>query len=35
LRERIRVTVWNEFLHERQDPDIAGIYSEGIHGAIA
>jgi len=35
LRERIRVTVWNEFLHERQDPDITGIYPEGIHGAIA
>ena len=35
MRERIRVTVWNEFLHERQDPDIAGIYPEGIHGAIA
>jgi len=35
LRERIRVTVWNEFLHEREDPDIAGIYPEGIHGAIA
>lgn len=35
MRERIRVTVWNEFLHERQDPDIAGIYPDGIHGAIA
>lgn len=35
LKERIRVTVWNEFLHERQDSRIAGIYPEGIHGAIA
>lgn len=35
LKERIRVTVWNEFLHERQDPKIVEIYPEGIHGAIA
>lgn len=35
MRDRIRVTVWNEFLHEREDPDIAWIYPEGIHGAIA
>jgi trehalose utilization protein len=31
----IRVTVWNEFRHERRNPHIAGIYPEGIHGAIA
>ena len=31
----IRVTVWNEFRHERKDPQIAAIYPEGIHGAIA
>ena len=30
----IRVTVWNEYLHE-MDPRIASIYPEGIHGAIA
>lgn len=35
MRERIRVTVWNEFLHERQDAEIREIYPEGIHGAIA
>lgn len=35
LRKSIRVTVWNEFLHERQDPEIREIYPEGIHGAIA
>jgi len=33
--DRIRVTVWNEFRHEREDPKIAEIYPEGIHGAIA
>jgi len=31
----IRVTVWNEDRHEKQDPAVAQIYPEGIHGAIA
>ena len=31
----IRVTVWNEFRHEKRNPRVAGIYPEGIHGAIA
>lgn len=35
MEERVRVTVWNEFIHERQDSSIAEIYPEGIHGAIA
>lgn len=30
-----RITVWNEFLHETRHPQIAAIYPEGIHGAIA
>ncbi|MGB0387305.1 MAG: ThuA domain-containing protein [Ardenticatenaceae bacterium] len=30
-----RVTVWNEFLHERRHKEIAEMYPEGIHGAIA
>lgn len=30
-----RVTVWNEFIHERRHEKIAEIYPEGIHGAIA
>jgi len=33
--EKIKVTVWNEFVHEQNDPDIAKIYPHGIHGAIA
>ena len=32
---KIRVTVWNEFRHERADKEIAKIYPEGIHAAIA
>jgi len=31
----IRVTVWNEYRHEREDEKYARIYPEGIHGAIA
>ena len=31
----LRVTVWNEYRHERQKPEIAAIYPQGIHGAIA
>ncbi len=31
----IRVTVWNEYRHEKRNPRIAQIYPEGIHGAIA
>ena len=30
-----RVTVWNEFRHERQHPAIAEVYPQGIHSAIA
>lgn len=30
----IRVTVWNEYEHERTIPEIAKVYPEGIHGAL-
>jgi trehalose utilization protein len=33
--EKIRVTVWNEFIHEKESPEIQKIYPEGIHRAIA
>ncbi|NLO82349.1 MAG: trehalose utilization protein ThuA [Clostridiales bacterium] len=32
---KIRVTVWNEFRHEKNDPEVAKIYPDGIHNAIA
>jgi len=35
MTDAIRVTVWNEFRHEKQDPKIGAIYPDGIHGAIA
>lgn len=31
----INVTIWNEFLHEVQEPAIAEVYPTGIHGALA
>jgi trehalose utilization protein len=35
MRDKIRVMVWNEYRHEKRSPEIAMIYPEGIHGAIA
>jgi len=35
MAQKIRVTVWSEFRHEKRSPEIAKIYPEGIHGAIA
>ena len=31
----IRALVWNEGRHERDDPAIAALYPDGLHGAIA
>ncbi|MBE6637014.1 MAG: trehalose utilization protein ThuA [Ruminococcaceae bacterium] len=31
----IRITVWNEYVHERTEQKIAEVYPEGIHAAIA
>lgn len=31
----IRVTVWNEYRHEKRNPKIAQIYPEGMHSTIA
>ena len=30
-----KVTVWNEYLHELEMPEVAAIYPTGIHGCIA
>ena len=32
---KIKVTVWNEYFHERHNENIGKIYPDGIHGAIA
>lgn len=31
----LRVTVWNEFRHERSNPAVAAVYPGGIHAALA
>jgi trehalose utilization protein len=33
--EPVRVTVWNEGVHERTKPEMSATYPDGIHGAIA
>lgn len=30
-----RVLIWNEFLHERRDPVVAGLYPQGMHVTLA
>jgi trehalose utilization protein len=35
MADALRVTVWNEFRHEKKSREIAEIYPDGIHGAIA
>ncbi len=35
MAQPVRVTVWNEFRHERKDEQIRRVYPEGIHRAIA
>lgn len=35
MTQPIRVTIWNEFRHEKTKPVVAELYPEGIHGAIA
>ena len=31
----LRVIVWSENVHERQDEEVRAVYPDGIHGAIA
>ncbi|MGN6362836.1 MAG: ThuA domain-containing protein [Thermomicrobiales bacterium] len=34
MADRVRVTVWNEFVHEREDAKVAAHYPKGIHAVI-
>ncbi|NMA61985.1 MAG: trehalose utilization protein ThuA, partial [Firmicutes bacterium] len=34
MQQKIRVTVWNEYLHELSNPKVAAIYPRGIHETI-
>jgi trehalose utilization protein len=35
MADKIRVTVWNEFRHEKTNAAVKKIYPDGIHGTIA
>lgn len=35
MTQPVRVTVWNENVHEQRDEPVRKIYPEGMHGAIA
>ena len=35
MSEPLRVTVWNENVHEREEEHVRALYPDGIHGAIA
>jgi len=35
MPEPIRVTVWNEFRHEKDNPEVAKVYPDGMHEVIA
>jgi trehalose utilization protein len=35
LHKHVRVTVWNEFIHERQDDAVRRVYPNGIHDELA
>ncbi|MDO5022510.1 MAG: ThuA domain-containing protein [Eubacteriales bacterium] len=35
MQKDLRITVWNEFLHETMFKEIREIYPDGIHGCIA
>ena len=33
--QKIKVTIWNEFRHEKNDPAVRTLYPRGMHRAIA
>lgn len=35
MENKPKVTVWNEFRHEKTDPEVQAVYPKGIHDAIA
>jgi len=35
MASTLRVTVWNEFIHERTDKSVQAVYPNGIHAVIA
>ena len=35
IMKKIRLTIWNEYIHEQKEDRIRAVYPDGIHGAIA
>ena len=35
MSQKLRVTVWGENVHERENPLVAKIYPDGMHHTIA
>lgn len=35
MAKKIKVTVWNEFRHEKENPKVSALYPQGIHETIA
>ncbi len=35
MANKIRVTIWNEFIHEKMDDQVRKLYPEGIHNFIS
>lgn len=35
MADRIRVTIWNEYRHEKSQAKVAAVYPDGIHAALA
>ena len=35
MANKIRVTVWNEYRHEKIDANVSKVYPNGIHAQIA
>lgn len=35
MASQLRVTVWNEFVHERERDDVKSVYPDGLHVVIA
>ncbi len=35
VMQKLSVTIWNEFVHERENAEVARIYPRGIHGTLA
>ncbi|MFW6065978.1 MAG: ThuA domain-containing protein, partial [Planctomycetota bacterium] len=35
MSSEVRVTVWNEFRHEKKDEDVKKVYPDGIHACLA